>query len=547
MTSHGDHECCGTASVRTMDRSIHDRWWVSGVIYQIYPRSFQDSTGDGIGDLPGITSRLGYLSDTLGIDAIWISPVFPSPMADFGYDVSDYTDIDPIFGTLDDADRLIDTAHELGLKVIIDWVPNHSSDQHPWFIESRASLDSPKRDWYVWADPRSDGEPPNNWLSVFGGPAWTLDEATGQYYLHSFLKEQPDLNWRNPDVVDAMAGTLRFWLDRGIDGFRIDVAHFMAKDPQMRSNPPSAGPTEGTKSLNEYDTQEHLYDKGHDDIFTMHAGIRAVLDEYDDRFAVGEIHELDWARWARYFGTNGDGLHMPFNFSLLWASWDANDFRSKIVGQEDALPDGAWGNHVLGNHDEPRFATRFGSRRVRAAAVLLLTLKGTPTMYYGEELGLIDCVIDPGTEQDPWGKNHPDLNRDGCRSPMQWTRAPGMGFTPRTVEPWLPFADQTMSVADQVDDPDSTLSLYRSLLRLRHETPVLAIGNMTMLTDNQDNVLSYSRSLHDDVVYVAINFTDSSQPYSFPTEVTQVLGTQGSREGSFSSVVISPNEAIVAR
>jgi glycosidase len=522
-------------------------WWKSAVIYQIYPRSFQDSTGNGVGDLPGITGRLDYLKNTIGIDAIWISPMYPSPMADFGYDVSDYTDVEPLFGTLNDAGRLIEEAHRLGLKVIIDWVPNHSSDQHPWFTESRESLDNPKRDWYVWAEPGGDGQPPNNWLSVFGGIAWTLDDRTQQYYLHSFLAEQPDLNWRNPEVVDAMMDTLRFWLDRGIDGFRMDVAHFMAKDPLMRNNPIAPAPPQGTKGLKEYDTQEHLYDKGHDDIFAMHARIRSVLDEYDDRFAVGEIHELDWTRWAKYFGTEGDGLHMPFNFSLLWAPWDANAFREQIMGQESVLPDGAWGNHVLGNHDEPRFATRFGPERIRAAAVLLLTLRGTPTLYYGEELGLVDCSVEPGDEQDPWGRNHPDLNRDGCRSPMQWNSGPGMGFTLPGITPWLPFADPSTSVADQLDDAGSTLTLYRALIDVRHETQALIQGSLTMLDSNQDHVLSYSRTHDGDTVHIAINFTDIPQPYAFPVTVSQVLGTAGPRMGSFSDVTLDANEAIITR
>jgi alpha-glucosidase len=522
-------------------------WWKSAVIYQIYPRSFQDSTGSGVGDLPGITERLEYLGGTLGVDAVWISPMFPSPMADFGYDISDYTEVEPLFGTLDDADELIAEAHRLGLKIIIDWVPNHSSDQHPWFVESRADRNNPKRDWYVWAEPDDEGQPPNNWLSLFGGLAWKLDDATQQYYLHSFLAEQPDLNWRNPALVDAMMDTLRFWLDRGIDGFRMDVAHFMAKDPHMRSNPMATGTKDGTKALNEYDTQEHLYDKGHDDIFAMHARIRSVLDEYDNRFAVGEIHESDWDRWARYYGAHGDGLHMPFNFSLLWASWDANDFRDKIMSQESALPEGAWGNHVLGNHDEPRFATRFGPQRLRAAAVLLLTLKGTPTLYYGEELGLVDCAVEQGHEQDPWGKRYPELNRDRCRSPMQWTAEPGMGFTLPDVVPWLPFADPETSVAGQIDDPTSTLSLYRSLLELRRTTLALTTGSMTMLTANQDHVLSFSRTLGDETVHVAINFADTPEPCNFPESVTQVLSTSGSRTGTFSHVVLKPNEAIVVR
>ncbi len=525
---------------------MHNHWWETGVIYQIYPRSFQDSNGDGVGDLIGITSRLDYLRNTLGVDAIWISPMFPSPMADFGYDISDYTGVDPVFGTLGDADELIARAHDLGLRVIFDWVPNHSSDQHPWFLESRASRDNTRRDWYVWKDPGADGEPPNNWLSVFGGSAWTLDERTGQYYLHSFLAEQPDLNWRNPDLVDAMFDTLRFWLDRGVDGFRIDTAHFMMKDPQFRDNPPSSDSTLGYRALSEYDIQDHLYDKAHKDIFVLHERIRSVVEEYDDRYTVGEIHESDWEKWAKFYGEDGRGLHMPYNSSLVWSEWDANVFRSRIIAQEDVLPDGAWGNHILGSHDDPRFATRLGPERVRPAAVLLLTLRGTPTMYYGEELGLVDCVVAPGLEQDPWGKNRPELNRDGCRSPMQWTLDSGMGFTQPDATPWLPFANPTTSVASQIDDQRSTLSLYRALLDLRRRHLELTVGDLVVLEDNSDNVLSYARSLEGQSTYVAINFTDQEQPYTFPIAVRQLLGTRMARAGTFRRITLDPNEAIIA-
>lgn len=467
-------------------------------------------------------------------------------MADFGYDVSNYTDVDPIFGSLADADQLIARSHELGLKVIIDWVPNHSSDQHPWFIESRSSRGNPKRDWYTWKDPGPDRERPNNWLSVFGGPAWTFDERTEQYYLHTFLKEQPDLNWRNPAVVDAMLDTLRFWLDRGVDGFRIDTAHFMMKDPQFRDNPPFSGSTVGNRALGDYDTQDHLYDKAHPDIFPVHESIRTVVDEYDDRFTLGEIHEADWAKWAMFYGENGKGLHMPLNSSLVWSGWDANVFRSRIVAQDAALPDGAWGNHTLGNHDDPRFATRLGSERVRPAAVLLLTLRGTPTMYYGEELGLVDCVVAPGMEQDPWGKKQTELNRDGCRSPMPWALGPGMGFTQGKTRPWLPFADPATNVASQIDDPRSTLSLYRALLGLRRQRRELAVGDLAVYEDNSDNVLSFSRSFEGRSAYVAINFTDHEQAHTFPTMVRQLLATTGSRAGPFRTITLSPNEAIIA-
>ncbi|MCL1593126.1 MAG: alpha-amylase family glycosyl hydrolase [Actinomycetia bacterium] len=521
-------------------------WW-TGIIYQIYPRSFADSNSNGIGDLTGITGQLNYLSGTLGIDAIWISPFFPSPMADFGYDVSDYVDVDPMFGSLSDFDDLIAEAHRLDLRVIIDWVPNHSSDQHAWFKESRSTRDNPKRDWYVWRDPAPDGGPPNNWLSIFGGIAWEFDDTTGQFYLHTFLKEQPELNWRNPEVETAMLDTLRFWLDRGVDGFRVDVAHYLMKDPAFRDNPINPSPRPVGKDRHDYDTQLHVYDNAHTDIHTVHRRIRSVIDDYGDRFSIGEIHEPDWDAWASYYGDDLDQLHMPYNFSLLWVPWTAEGFRSQIVAQEAALPTGAWPNHVFGNHDESRLATRFGTDRVRAAAVLLLTLRGTPTIYYGDELGLVDGVIGPGNEQDPWGKLYPDLNRDVCRTPMQWTPDPGMGFTNSTSRSWLPYATSDTSVETQIGDPNSTLSLYRTIIELRRVHTELALGAITMLTDNPANVLSYARTLEGAVSYVAINFTDSVQRFVFPCVVDQILTTHAHRETSFSEVTLAADEAIVVK
>ena len=299
-------------------------WWQTGVIYQIYPRSFMDANGDGVGDLAGVIGKLDYLSDTLGVDAIWLSPFYPSPMADFGYDVSDYCAVNPLFGDLATFDELVAQAHARDLKVIIDIVPNHTSDQHPWFQESRASRDNPKRDWYVWADPAADGGPPNNWLSVFGGPAWTLDESTGQYYLHSFLPEQPDLNWRNPAVKAAMFDVYRFWLDRGVDGFRIDVAHYVMKDPELRDNPPNpnaAVEAQLFKDLGEYGNWIHVNDKGHPDVHGVYRELRAILDEYSataPRMMVGEIHDFDLEKWAAYYGEPGKReFHQPFNFALI--------------------------------------------------------------------------------------------------------------------------------------------------------------------------------------------------------------------------------------
>ena len=522
-------------------------WWTSAVIYQIYPRSFQDSDGDGVGDLPGITSRLGYLRNVLGIDAIWISPFFPSPMADFGYDVSDYVDVDPLFGSLADADELVATAHGLGLKVIIDWVPNHSSDQHPWFAGSRSSKDNPKRDWYVWTDPAPDGGPPNNWLGMFGGVAWEFDETTQQYYLHTFLKEQPELNWRNPDLEAAMHNTLRFWLNRGIDGFRVDVAHLIMKDPEMRSNPPSDTRHPDEKYKHHYDVQDHIYDKAHSDVHGAHARIRSVLDEYSDRYSVGEIHESDWTEWAAYYGNDRDQLHQPYNFSLLWTEWSAQPFREKIDAQEQVMPEGGWPSHVLGNHDEPRLATRYGAERARAAAVLLLTLRGTPTMYYGDELGMADGEIPLGEEQDPWGRTYPDLNRDRCRTPMQWSTGEGMAFTADDVVPWLPFSDAVTTVEAQLEDPTSMLSLYRSLLELRRGTPELMLGDITMLAPDGANVLAYERHFAGSSTLVAINFSDEPRAFEFPRTVQQILSTHTQRTDPFSVVTLGPNEAVIVR
>jgi len=453
-------------------------WWQTGVVYQVYPRSFQDTTGNGVGDLAGITARLGYLADALGIDTVWLSPFYPSPMDDFGYDVADYTDVDPLFGDLGDFDRLLSGCHRRGLRLIVDLVPNHTSDRHPWFVASRSSRDDPKRDWYVWKDPTPDGPPPNNWQAVFGGPAWEWDEATGQYYLHSFLPSQPDLNWRNPEVREAMYGVMRFWLDRGVDGFRIDVAHYLMKDPGFRDNPVAAGGGSGFKDLADYDAYEHTHDKGHPDVHEVFREMRALLDRYEPpRMAVGEIHVFDFDEWAKYYG-DGDELHMPFNFSLLYAGWTAEGFRRRVDALEAALPEGAWPNYVLGNHDERRLATRYGETRSRVAAVMLLTLRGTPTLYYGDELGLPEVEIPSEQRQDPWGLRVPGLGRDGCRTPMPWDGSPNGGFCPPGGKPWLLLgpAAATRNVAAEMEDPGSHLGLYRALLSLRGRSASLLVG-----------------------------------------------------------------------
>ncbi len=526
-------------------------WWQTAVVYQIYPRSFQDTTGDGVGDLRGITRRLDYLAGTLGVDAVWISPFYPSPMADFGYDVADYCDVDPRFGTLADFDALREAAHRRGLKVIVDWVPNHTSERHPWFVESRAARTSPRRDWYVWADAAPDGGPPNNWQSVFGGPAWAWDEATGQYYLHSFLEEQPDLNWRNPEVEAAMFDTVRFWMDRGVDGLRIDVAHFIGKDPGLRDNPP-APPPEGEaafKDLAGYDTQLHLHDKGHPFAREVFRRLRALVDGYEpERFLVGEIHEFDPAKWAAYYGEQLDGLHMPYNFSLIWAPWEAGAFRRRVDAVEAALPAGAWPNHVLGNHDETRLVGRFGPAAARVASMLLLTLRGTPTMYYGDEIGMPQVEVPPEVARDPWGLRVPGLGRDGCRTPMQWAPGPGRGFTEPGVEPWLPFAPDAAAadVETQLSDGRSMLELTRRLLALRRESAALRLGSYAAIDGEPAGVFGYGRALGDERVEVYLNFT--TDPVQIGAAGRVALSTHLDREGIEQAPMrLRPDEGVVVR
>ena len=528
-------------------------WWQTTTIYQVYPRSFQDTTGSGVGDLRGVTRRLDYLANTLGVGAIWLSPFYRSPMADFGYDVADYTDVDPLFGTLDDFDALLEGAHRVGLKVIIDWVPNHTSDQHPWFLESRAGRSSPRRDWYVWRDPGPDGAPPNNWLSLFGGPAWEFDNATQQYYLHTFLREQPDLDWRNPDVKEAMFAGLRFWLDRGVDGFRIDVAHHIMKDPELRDNPPAPpGFVKPFKDLGEYDRLAHVHDLGHPDVHGVYRELREMLDAYEpERYSVGEIHIADWDEWASYYGAALDELHMPFNLALVYAPWSATAVREHVEAVEAAVPEGAWPNYVLGNHDDTRLATRVGAEQSRVAAMLLLTLRGTPTLYYGDELGLQEVEIPSEAQQDPQGRNLPGAGRDGCRTPMQWDASPNAGFAPARVKtPWLPFtADQrTANVAVQQEDPHSILNLYRELLALRRARPALQLGDIEFLEGMPDDVLAYERAHGADRMIIALNFSDAERSITLGSAASVVLSTDATAEQrpvAGSEIRLRPHEGLI--
>lgn len=510
-------------------------WWATAVAYQIYPRSFCDTTGSGIGDLEGIRRHLDHVVD-LGVDALWLSPFFPSPMADAGYDVADYCDVDPLFGDLGTFDRLLDDAHRRGLKVIIDWVPNHTSIAHPWFDESRASVDSPKRDWYVWRDPAPGGGPPNNWVeSLTYGPAWTLDEATGQYYLHCFLPEQPDLNWANPDVVEAMHSTLRFWLDRGVDGFRMDVVHLIGKDPTLPDEPP------GTEGL------PHIILNDRPEAHELLRGIRRLLDSYDgDRMAIGEVYLLDTERVVTYFGTSdAPELHLCFNFPPMHAPWDAASWRQALATTattHDARA--AWPSWVLSNHDVPRHRTRYATgderrddRICRAAATMLLTLRGTPFLYAGEELGLADAVVAPERRVDPGG-------RDGCRAPVPWTAEPPHGWT--DTAPWLPWPPDPRARNAEAEGADdaSLLSWYRQLLALRRSVSALRSGDQRLLEDAPEGVVAYRRTLGDEVVQVAINMTDAVVAMPCPEAAEVLAGSDGQNDPS---AALAPDEARIIR
>jgi alpha-glucosidase len=500
-----------------------DYWWQQGVIYQIYPRSFKDDNGDGIGDLSGIIAKLDYLT-WLGVDAIWISPIYPSPMVDFGYDISDFTGIDPIFGDLATFDALVAQAHHNGLKVIMDYVPNHTSDQHPWFLASRSSRQHPKRDWYVWVEPKPDGSPPNNWLGSWGGSAWEWDATTHQYYLHSYHKAMPDLNWRNPAVKDAMFDVVCFWLDRGVDGLRIDSAQRIMKDPYLRDNPPN--PTLKVtpyKLLGDYDSQLHIYNKGHADIHAVYRELRQLLDSYSlqsPRVALGEMHIFDWPEWASYYGQQLDELHMPLNFGLVGITWKASVVRQLVDAIEAALRPGAWPNYVLDNHDEPRITSRIGPEQARIALMLLLTLRGTPTLYNGDEIGMHNVEIPPQFVHDPREKSLPGigLGRDPERSPMQWDSSPNAGFCPPTVKPWLPIADdyQQVNVATQREDRHSMLALTRALLQLRWTTPALSLGSYAPIAGIPEDCFVYVRQSGKQRRLIALNFSGSEQHIHLP-------------------------------
>jgi alpha-glucosidase len=497
-------------------------WWQSGVVYQIYPRSFQDSNADGIGDLRGVIHRIPYLQG-LGVRAVWLSPIYPSPMADFGYDISNFVDIDPVFGTLADFDELVETLHAADLKLILDFVPNHTSDYHPWFVESRQSRENAKRDWYIWRDPAPSGGPPTNWLSEFGGSAWTFDTVTMQYYYHAYLPQQPDLNWRNPEVRDAMFSVMRFWLARGVDGFRVDAIHMLIEDEHLRDNPINpvwqTNQSPALRLLRVHTADQHAT---HDAIRQM----REITDEYCDRVLIGEAY-LPIPQLMRYYGESLAGFHLPFNFHLIGLSWNARSVAALVNEYDAAIPPGGWPNWVLGNHDKSRVVSRLGGlAQGRQAAVLLLTLRGTPTIYNGEEIGMIDGKISPEQVQDPWEHRAPGLGlgRDPCRTPMQWNGEEHSGFS--TVAGWLPLAEHhaTRNVAYESADPTSMLGLYLRLIHLRNEQAALAMGAYReILVSNE--LFVFERSWNDRRVLIALNFASRPQSVRLPYAVTPVLSS----------------------
>ncbi len=523
------------------------KWWQSGIIYQIYPRSYQDTGGDGVGDLRGITQRLPYVA-SLGVTAVWLSPIFKSPMRDFGYDVADYCDIDPLFGTLDDFAALVAEAHRLGLKVMLDYVPNHTSDEHAWFQEALRGKDSSKRDWYVWRDPAPGGGLPNNWKSFFGGPAWTLDPASGQYYLHQFLPTQPDLNWRNPVVRQAMFDVLRFWMKRGVDGFRVDVIWLLAEDERFLDEPANPDWKPGEV---EHNSVLHVYTQDQPETHQYIREMRQVLDEFDDRMMVGEIY-LPLDQLLPYAGTpDAPMVHLPFNFHLIQLPWDAHAIR-EFADRYDAASRaaGAWPNWVLGNHDQHRFKSRVGAAQYRVAQTLLLTLRGTPTVYYGDEIGMQDVPIPFEQMVDPAGLQQPDspaAGRDPERTPMQWDASPNAGFTSAQARPWLPLAGDAaeINVAAQEADPRSDLNYFRALTRLRADFPALVRGEYRSLDTEFDDVLAFERTTATEQLVVLLNFGPLARELGSLVSGSTLLSSLGDQPEA--AAPLRPNEARIIK
>jgi alpha-glucosidase len=525
-------------------KSRKEDWWRRAVIYEIAPVSFQDTNGDGKGDLKGIERRVDYLQ-WLGIDAVWLTPFFVSPMQDFGYDIADYCAVDPDFGTLEDFDRLVEMLHRHDIRLILDYVPNHTSDQHAWFIDSRSSRQSAKRDWYVWADPAPNGGPPNNWLSRFGGSAWRWDEKTGQYYYHSFLTGQPDLNWRNAEVRAAMAEVLRFWMRRGVDGFRVDASAVLIEDALLRDDPvdPEAGeskpPPQRLKRIFSDDRRESM---------SCIEDIRKVIDEFDGRLLCGEVQgKID--RIGHFYGNDHPRLHLPLNFSLLDSCWDALSLQGTIDAYLNAIPEKAWPDWVIGGHDKHRAASKTGQAQARILAMLCLTLYGTPFFFAGDELGMERADIPKEAVHDPFEKLVPGygLNRDPERVPMPWDTTKHHGFT--TGEPWLPMSGiKTRSVAELQKDERSILHLYKALLALRRATPALRCGDYAPLR-SRNEILCYQRFTDQEKFTIALNLTHDARRLEEIGEGDIVLSTWlDRREVPLApDLLLRPDEGIIVR
>ena len=516
-----------------------NNWWKGSVTYQIYPRSFQDDNGDGVGDIKGITRRLPHIAD-LGVDAIWLSPIFTSPMADMGYDISNYKDIDPSFGTLEDFDEMVARAHELGLKVIVDQVISHSSDEHPFFQESRQSTDNPKANWYVWADPNPDGSAPNNWMSIFGGIAWEWDTRRKQYYFHNFLKKQPDFNFHNPEVQDYMLGVMRFWLDRGVDGFRLDTVNFYYHDNELRSDPPLKNSIKD-RPANPYNMLFHTYSKNRPENIAFLERMRALLDEYDARTMVGEVGEAN--RPIEMMGeyTTGKRLHMAYSFEMLNYEFNAAHFRNQITRFFDLAPNG-WPCWAFSNHDVVRHVTRWMPHAkdqnsiAHLSAGLLLSLQGSICMYQGEELGQTETVLEYHELTDPQGITFwpADKGRDGCRTPMVWSDSDdNAGFS--SAQPWLPIKPNQRSRAASTADAQAVMATYRSLLGLRRENEALRTGNTTFL-DTDEPILAFTRA---DQVLCVFNLSNSATTFAANRDGTVMFAQNANMHNG--AIELGPN------
>jgi alpha-glucosidase len=517
------------------------RWWTEGVLYQIYPRSFVDSNGDGIGDLRGIIGKLDYL-EWLGVTGVWLNPTMDSPNTDWGYDVSDYKSVHRELGTMEDLEELIGLAGQRGIRILLDFVPNHTSDRHKWFLDSRSSKDSARRDWYVWTDPKPDGSAPNNWRSVFGGSAWEYDDATGQYYLHNFLDTQADLNWWNEDVRNEMDDVVRFWFDRGVAGFRIDVAHAVIKDRELRDNLP-ARPEDDREAQKL--GQQHTYNMDQPEVHEVIRRWRKLAESYDPpRILLGETFLLDLARMAAYYGT-GDELNMAFNFPFVFSTFEAKQLREVVELTESVLPPLAWPVWTGSNHDVLRFPSRWcegDELKTRLALMVLLTLRGTPVLYYGDEIGMLDTHIPRAELKDPVGQRfwREGRGRDSCRTPMQWTAADGAGFSPPGVEPWLRYGDyRARNVEDQKDDDASTLSFCRALIDLRRESEDLRRGDYEAV-ESPEKTWVFRRGS----TTIALNFSDEETAVSGSATVT--LSTDPARNrGRVGELTLAPWEGVI--